>query len=277
MRFTAACWLAGAQAAIFAAAGQSCVAGSRLLVQREVFEVVCERLRDPKRLQNARIHPLSVLVALITYKSGNGIKGSLTWTPVPAVVAALDDAFYASFRFVEPTGKRYVVGIDVSCSMECNGYVNGLPGITPRVAAAAMAMATMRVEPKTFPLAFTSGIVPFAINAAMSLDQVVNKCKGLPFGGTDCAQPMLWARENNVEADVFVVYTDCETWAGQVTPAQALHQYREATGIPARLVVVAMTSDGFTLADPNDAGMLDVVGFDASAPQIMRDFVMGNN
>ena len=36
-----------------------------------------------------------------------------------------------------------------------------------------------------------------------------------------------------------------------------------------------MTSGGFTLADPSDAGMLDVVGFDASAPQIIRDFVMG--
>lgn len=36
--------VAGAQAAIFAAAGQSCVAGSRLLVQREILEEVCERL-----------------------------------------------------------------------------------------------------------------------------------------------------------------------------------------------------------------------------------------
>ncbi|MFQ3788711.1 aldehyde dehydrogenase family protein [Halomonas sp. A29] len=36
--------VAGAQAAIFAAAGQSCVAGSRLLIQREVFEEVTERL-----------------------------------------------------------------------------------------------------------------------------------------------------------------------------------------------------------------------------------------
>ncbi|PMR74756.1 aldehyde dehydrogenase family protein [Billgrantia endophytica] len=36
--------VAGAQAAIFAAAGQSCVAGSRLLVQREVFDEVAERL-----------------------------------------------------------------------------------------------------------------------------------------------------------------------------------------------------------------------------------------
>lgn len=36
--------VAGAQAAIFAAAGQSCVAGSRLLVQREAFSLVCERI-----------------------------------------------------------------------------------------------------------------------------------------------------------------------------------------------------------------------------------------
>jgi len=36
--------VAGAQAAIFAAAGQSCVAGSRLLIERSVFEQVTTRL-----------------------------------------------------------------------------------------------------------------------------------------------------------------------------------------------------------------------------------------
>lgn len=36
--------IAGAQAAIFAAAGQSCVAGSRLLVERSIFDDVCQRL-----------------------------------------------------------------------------------------------------------------------------------------------------------------------------------------------------------------------------------------
>lgn len=36
--------IAGAQAAIFAAAGQSCVAGSRLLVQRSIFEDVVKRI-----------------------------------------------------------------------------------------------------------------------------------------------------------------------------------------------------------------------------------------
>ena len=137
----------------------------------------------------------------------------LKWQPVPEVTKALDDAFYAAFDHVEPTGKRFVIGMDVSGSMTC-GDVNGSPGISPRVAAAAMAMATMRTEPRTHPLAFTSTLVPLRINAKMSLDEVVRECSSLPFGGTDCAQPMLWAMENKVKADVFLVYTDCETWAG---------------------------------------------------------------
>ena len=35
--------------------------------------------------------------------------------------------------------------------------------------------------------------------------------------------------------------------------AEALRQYRQATGINAKLVVVAMVSNGFTIADPQPA------------------------
>lgn len=237
-------------------------------------EVVVAKLGDAEELRRARVHPFSVLLALTQYKAGHGDKGSLTWTPVPAVVAALDQAFYNAFATVEPTGKRFVVAMDVSGSMTCGG-INGARAITPRVGAAAMAMVTMRAEAKCHPLAFTDRLVPLAIDASMSLDQVVRACNSLPFGATDCAQPMLWALKNKVKADVFVVYTDCETWAGAVSPAEALRRYRKATGIPARLVVVAMTSGGFSLADPSDAGMLDVVGFDAAAPDVMRQFALG--
>jgi len=68
------------------------------------------------------------------------------------------------------------------------------------------------------------------------------------------------------------VYTDSETWAGSIHPCKALNKYRREMGIPARLVVVGMTSTGFTIADPSDAGMLDVVGFDSAAPQVISDF-----
>ena len=96
-------------------------------------------------------------------------------------------------------------------------------------------------------------------------------------GGTDCAQPMLYAIEKNLPVDVFVVYTDSETKAGIMHPCEALKRYREHSKITnAKLIVVAMTSNGFTIADPDDPGMFDMVGFDSAAPQVMREFILGN-
>jgi 60 kDa SS-A/Ro ribonucleoprotein len=86
---------------------------------------------------------------------------------------------------------------------------------------------------------------------------------------------MLYALDHDLSIDTFVIYTDSETWAGAVHPTQALRHYRERTGIPARLIVVGMVSNGFSIADPNDAGMLDVVGFDTAAPQLMAHFAAG--
>jgi len=73
--------------------------------------------------------------------------------------------------------------------------------------------------------------------------------------------------------DVFVVITDNETWAGNIKPHQALAKYREATGIPAKLIVMGVTATPFTIADPNDAGMLDIAGFDSAVPALVADFI----
>jgi 60 kDa SS-A/Ro ribonucleoprotein len=47
-------------------------------------------------------------------------------------------------------------------------------------------------------------------------------------------------------------------------------------GIAARLVVVGMVANEFSIADPKDPGMLDVVGFDTAVPEILRQFALGN-
>ncbi len=75
--------------------------------------------------------------------------------------------------------------------------------------------------------------------------------------------------------DAFVVYTDNETYQGQEHAHQALKRYRERMGIDAKLIVVGMTATNFTIADPSDPGMLDVVGFDASAPELISSFIRG--
>jgi 60 kDa SS-A/Ro ribonucleoprotein len=62
---------------------------------------VLRKLKDEMALKRARIHPLAVLVAQKIYAQGRGDKGALTWSPVSAVVDALDEAFYATFQNVE--------------------------------------------------------------------------------------------------------------------------------------------------------------------------------
>lgn len=234
-------------------------------------KTVVSRLGDNARLAKARVHPIAVLAALITYKAGRGARGTATWNPVGEVVDALDGAFYASFKAIAPTGKRMLLALDVSGSMTC-GSVSGVPGLSPRVASAAMALVTAATEPHHAFVGFSDELMPLSISPRQRLDDVVQATDRLPFGGTDCSQPMMWAERNNVDVDTFVIYTDNETWAGSVHPAQALRAYRQARGHPAKLVVVGMQSNGFTIADPNDAGMLDVVGFDTSTPSVISDF-----
>ena len=76
-----------------------------------------KKLKDKSALKAAKVHPFNLLLALKVYSAGKGDKGSLSWSPVPAIVAALDAAFYLSFKFVQPTGKRFLLALDVSGSM----------------------------------------------------------------------------------------------------------------------------------------------------------------
>ena len=239
----------------------------------DAAKLVSERITDKERLRKARIHPIAVLSALQTYSSGKGARGSLTWQPVQAVVDALDKAFYLSFGNVEATGKRLVLALDVSGSMSA-GEIAGVPGLTPRVASAAMALITATAEKQVTIVGFSHEMVKVGISPRQRLDDAVKAVSNLNFGGTDCALPMIWAQKNGVKADAFIVYTDSETWANpKLHPVQALQEYRRKTGIPAKLIVVGMTANGFSIADPNDAGMLDVVGFDSATPQLMADFM----
>jgi 60 kDa SS-A/Ro ribonucleoprotein len=252
---------------------------------------VVAQLGERGRIRKARLHPIALLAALRTYAAGHGARGRHTWTPVPVVIDALDAAFYTAFENVEPAEKRLLLALDVSASM-AGGSVAGVPGLSPRDASAALALVTAATETRVETVGFHAGrtgwksgsmrfqgrddgLTPLAISPRQRLDDAVRAVSGLPFGGTDCSLPMRYALAREREIDTFVIYTDSETWGGNVHPAQALAEYRRASGIDARLVVVGVVSNGFSIADPNDPGMLDVVGFDTATPQLISDFARG--
>lgn len=233
---------------------------------------VITRLSDVEAIKKARLHPIAVLNALITYQNGVS-RGGVTWQPVSRVVDALDAAFYSAFKAVEPANKRTLLGIDISGSMGMGMVANA--SFSARVGSAAFALVTAATEPETISMGFSHQFVPLDVSPRRRLDDQVRAISGLPFGGTDCAVPMLWATKNKIEVDTFVVITDNETWAGGVHPFQALKQYRHQMGIDARMIVVGMTATEFSIADKSDAGMMDVVGFDTTAPGVISDFSAG--
>jgi 60 kDa SS-A/Ro ribonucleoprotein len=238
--------------------------------------IVAEQLTDADRLRKARVHPVNVLVAQRTYSAGHGARGGRTWTPERRIVDALDAAFYNAYAAVEPTGKRMLLALDVSGSMR--SPVSGLP-IRCREASAALALVTAATESAYEIVGFTSKrmfrdteLTRLAISPRQRLDDAIRAVTELPFGGTDCSLPMRYAVRRKLAIDTFVVYTDNETWYGDIHPHQALQRYRQVMGIDARLVVVAMTASGRTIADPSDPGMLDVSGFDSAVPGLISDF-----
>lgn len=252
-------------------------------------------LTDQDMIASSRIHPIKFLNALIVHTEGQIVRQredsdlshylgqrNKDWETVPQLVDALNDGFYLAFKHVEPSNKRFFLGIDVSGSMSSS--IGQKLDISAAQAAAAMAMSIARTEPAYMARGFTSSgqghwgnaeLTDLGITPKMLLPEVFNRVQKANFGKTDCALPMIYATQQKLEIDTFVVLTDNETWAGKVHPSKALKDYRKASGIDAKLVVVGMTATDFTIADPSDPGMFDVVGLDANLPKLVTEFSAG--
>jgi 60 kDa SS-A/Ro ribonucleoprotein len=237
------------------------------------LQAVCSRLTDREALRHGRVHPVAILIALKTYVTGRSEKGDSTWTPVPQVAAALNDAFYLAFGTVEPSGRRTMIALDVSGSMRSAtaGYNLQCAEVT-----AAMSMVVMKTEPSWGVYGFDTGIRPLNLSPHMALEDVARRVSGLTYGGTDCALPMIWAAQTGTEVDVFQVWTDNETWFGGMHPHEALAAYRQKTGIAAVQQVIAVTPTEFSIADPADPLTLDVSGFDAGVPALLANHARGD-
>ena len=248
---------------------------------QENTNIICTRLSSEEDIQRSRIHPFKVLVASRIYGFGHALKGALSWTVSGQVRDQLTTTFLRSFKNVTPTGKRYMAALDVSGSM--SAMCMGSPAISCREASAALALVLYETEPHVYVRGFTAAQVPGAgfynfdpyVKHGMTLEQFITATHA-PYGSTDCSLPMRRAIDENLDVDVFIVMTDNETYAGAMHPQVALENYRKHAKKPnAKLIVVGMTANCLTIADPNDRNTLNLAGFDASMPEIIAMFVRG--
>jgi hypothetical protein len=242
---------------------------------------IIKMLTDPKAVKDSRVHPLQILIGMKTYSQGKGDLGSMTWPVNSYITTALSTTFRQAFGNITPTGKRFMIGLDVSGSMSM-GMCAGAKNITPREGSVAMAMMTLHAEGEqnVHIYGFSNIFYNFngKIRPGMTIQDAI-KATDVPFGATDCALPMTEALKmysrSGVMIDVFCVYTDSETYAPTVHPQVALEQYRKTTGIDAKLIVIGMMANQLTIADPKDKNTLNLAGFDTSTPELISMFVRG--
>lgn len=239
----------------------------------EAEERVLRSIRDTVGLAWARVHPITLLAALKTYAQGHGERSKATWTPSAKVIDALDGAFYGRMGSLEPTGKRILLGIDVSGSMHY-AKVSGIPNLSAYEASAAMALALMASEDTNAHLmAFSDKVFEPAISKRQRLDDVVKVLKKLD-GGTDCALPIRYAIDKNLDVDAFIILTDSQTWFGKQHPDEAMAEYRRKVGREdVKLVVVATTATQISIANPKDRRQINICGFDTATPSLISEFL----
>ena len=92
-----------------------------------------------------------------------------------------------------------------------------------------LALAQFATEPSATAVGFSAGrggwsspaLAPLRISPRPRLDDALRVIDKMPMGGTDCSLPMRRAAEGKLEVDTFVIYTDNETWVGEIHPHQA--------------------------------------------------------
>ncbi|XP_048769596.1 RNA-binding protein RO60-like [Ostrea edulis] len=90
-----------------------------------------EKLKNKELISKDKIHPFTYMLAINQYKKGENGSKTLQWPVFPQICAGLEEGLYFSFQNIRPTGKRFLVAIDISKSMTEKVNVIGAPSLQP--------------------------------------------------------------------------------------------------------------------------------------------------
>jgi len=195
---------------------------------------------------------------------------------ITALEVSLEKAMHADKA--TSTGKRILVGVDVSGSMNVPSTMTEYFSCASLAGALACVLANSdnvdviaygtRIVIPPANLLFTKS--PFLWSEAFAQ---------LYGGGTDCTLPEMYALDRLKKGldsfDAIVNITDNMTWAGHHHAPVVLRELRNKAQKPVRYVNIQMAPYTGIVADPNDKDVLDTVGFDVSALPAIKSFIRG--
>ncbi|MEM6972923.1 MAG: TROVE domain-containing protein [Pseudomonadota bacterium] len=224
-------------------------------------------LRDPKRIEKARVFPYQLMVAATSASAD--LPGEIR--------SALHDAMEQAVANVPQFAGSVAVCPDVSGSM--HWPVTGWrPGAGSKVrcvdVAALVAAAVMRRNPEAEVLPFENRVVDVRLEPRDTIQTNAERLAGIGGGGTNCSAPLAKLAARGQAPDLVIIVSDNQSWvdarAGRGTGVMVEWETLKQRNPKAKLVCIDIAPYGTTQAKERD-DVLNVGGFsDAVFEQIAR-------
>ncbi|XP_062594191.1 RNA-binding protein RO60-like [Saccostrea cucullata] len=143
--------------------------------KEESFEenLILGKLQNRELILKEKVHPVIFLKAINQYKKGHNSSEKTKWNVLPQICTALENGFYLSFENVRPTGKRFLIAVEISQSMKEEIQVPGTFSLRAIDVAAFMVTLAARTEQHSDVIVFSSETPkPLFIQSTATIDDV---------------------------------------------------------------------------------------------------------
>ena len=249
---------------------------------REMVQLIADRLRDRAQMEQARVFPYQILAAYTATKNAGAMPRE--------IIDALHDAMEIATESVPQIDGRVVICVDVSGSM--HSPVTGVrKGATSSVmcteAAAVMAASILRRNRGAEVIVFSSQVHEKA--RFEPRDSVLTNAERManePAGGTNCSAPIAMLNAKGARPDLVIMLSDYESWCDSTgtqirsTMGDPTAMMREWNSLRARhhsakLVCIDLQPND-TVQAQTRPDVLNVGGFSDHVFAVVADFARGD-
>lgn len=239
---------------------------------REMVDLVAERLSNRGEIQNAHVFPYQLLAA---YQNAS--------TDIPKKVRdALQEAMEISTQNVPPFEGKIYVGVDVSGSM--NSPITGhRQGSTSKVTcvqvAGLIASIFLRRSEDVEVIPFSDRVKDITLNAKDSIMTNAQLIASKLGGGTSCSAPVAMLNGKKAKGDLIVIVSDNQSWldaygTGRETRLMAEWASFRARNKKAKMVCVDLQPYTTTQAYERE-DIMNIGGWSDSSLRIIHQFNKG--
>lgn len=238
---------------------------------------VCERLTNIDIVNGSKLHPIDIISALTGYRRGEGCN-ERTWPINERIVKALYKAYLNKLSVRPSTDKRLLLAINIKMKFDKN--VVGKRWLTCKQAAAALAMMLTENERAAETVTFGHLVRRFDFprhdQGIEDVETALERIASIREEGNEplsFSAPFIYATGREEPFDAIILITDRVPGSKVQEIQSAFSNYKQHH--PTAKCITVHFKHSETTANPTDSSMLDVMGVDAYAVEIMQDFILG--